>query len=176
MNALPNVAPYPAAVKFFEAAQILERQEGDFLEVIVMQYAFAAELCFKCFSIEKSPVPKVSEDADQLLEDVRVSEDVDKLLEDVRVSIPKSGRGHNLKVLFADKLQASVQEKLSKFFYEETGADLRRLTETCANCFEDSRYWFERCGVLPIDDVRTLARGLIRCVARHADEIGEATR
>lgn len=163
MNALPNVAPYPAAVKFFEAAQILERQEGDFLEVIVMQYAFAAELCFKCFSIEKSPVPKVSEDVDQLLEDARVS-------------IPQSGRGHNLKELFAKKLQASVQEKLSKFFYEETGADLRRLTEVCAHCFEDSRYWFERCGVLPLGDVRTLARGLIRCVARYPYEIGEATR
>lgn len=158
MNTLPNIAPYETALKFYKAAKFLEQQDGDFVEVVIMQHAFAAELSLKSFFVENSPVS--------------MNDDSDALLEDAKVAVHKKGLLHNLKHLF-DRLLPEVQKQLSTFFYEETGRDLRNLTETCAECFTQSRYWFELYGTLPVDDVRTLSRGLIKAVGRYAEEVGE---
>lgn len=157
MNKFPDIAPYETALKFFKAAKFLEQQDGDFLEVVIMQHAFAAELSLKSFFMENSPVP--------------MNDNSDALLEDAKVAVHKKG----FCIISNSYLIGCCQKyKTTKhFLYEETGRDLRNLTETCAECFTQSRYWFELYGALPVDDVRTLSRGLIKAVERYAEEVGE---
>lgn len=164
MNRLPNRVPYSVAVSFFDAAKILERQEGDFTEVIVMQYAFAAELSLKSFFIKKnSPV--------QLM--ISVSEnDPNFLLKDQALTIEKNGHGHDLEKIFS-LMDLSVQNKLRAFFHEETSQDLDELIKKCAEYFVRSRYWLEMYGVLDLTSAKTLSSGLIHAISRYFQEVGE---
>ena len=160
MNRLPNRVPYSVAVSFFDAAKILERQEGDFTEVIVMQYAFAAELSLKCFFIKKNLPTK------------QKSSNHNFPLKDQTLAVKKNGYGHDINDLFS-RIDPSVKNKLRTLFREETSQDLDELIKKCAEYFVRSRYWLEMYGVLDLTSAKTLSSGLIHAISRYFQEVGE---
>lgn len=165
MNLLPNSAPYEMALKFFEAAEILEQQSNDYSEIIIMQYAFSAELCLKSFFTDKVLYKEGKDTEDEKNE----------LILNGSYAVKKNVYIHDLHCIY-QKLLPNVKDVLDDFFKDETGCSLENLSKECAKYFEESRYFFSKNGVLNYSSVRILADGLIKAVRRFEKEFGENTR